>query len=147
MTPRREFHEAVDPSPAILAAIIEGEAYAVGLRGALSTGRFAMQHIKAKAFGSTDLPERVARSFGGAVDDKFIQARLRGIHLRAATKFQFLSSEPRRGFDTLVEVLLTCVKTTTERDLEKEIARTIGAADDDQTVRALTVRILALRGG
>lgn len=113
------------------------------MRGALGTARVVGRGIKAKFQGTSDLAERVARSFGGAVDDEFIQARLPGIHRRVAKAV--LPSDPRRGFDALVEALLPRVKATEEGTLEKEVAQAIEAAEDDRVVRVLAVRILALR--
>lgn len=126
-------------------AILEGEAYAVGMRGPLDTAAVVARGIKAKLTGPSDLAERVAHSFGGAVDDGFTQARLQGIHRRVAKAF--LSSEPRRGFDALVEALLPTMKATEESALKREIARGIGAGVDDRIVHVLAVRILALRKG
>jgi hypothetical protein len=45
----------------------------------------------------------------------------------------------------LVEALLPTIKATEEADVEREIARAIGAGDDDRVVHVLAVRILALR--
>jgi hypothetical protein len=126
-------------------AILEGEAHAVGMRGALGTGRLVAQRIKAKLGGSTDLAERVARSFGGAGDDKFTRDRIAGIHRRVARAV--LSSEPRRGFDALVAALLPLVQAREEHALEQEIARVLNAADTDRVVHVLAVRILALQRG
>lgn len=99
----------------------------------------------ARLGGASDLAERVARSFGGAVEDSFVQARLPGIHRRVAAAA--LPSEPRRGFDALVEALLPTVEATKEADVEREIADAIGADGDDRVVHVLAVRILALRKG
>lgn len=93
--------------------------------------------------GASDLAARVARSFGGAIEDRFIQARLLGIHRRVAVAH--LPSEPRRGFDALVEALLPTIKATEETDVEREIARAIGGGEDDLVVHVLAVRIRALR--
>jgi hypothetical protein len=93
---------------------------------------------------TSDLAKRVAQSFGGAVEDKFIQARLPKIHRRVLKAYES-PSKPRRGFDALVEALLPMVKTTEEAALEREIAQAIGADINDRVVHNLAVRIRALR--
>jgi hypothetical protein len=100
--------------------------------------------LKAKCKKPDDLAERVAQSFGGAVEDRFIQARLPKIHRRVATAYR-PPSEPRRGFDALVEALLPTIKATEEADLKREIAQAIGADIDDRVVHNLAMRILRLR--
>ena len=127
-------------STRVKSAILEGEAHAFGR---LST--VVAKGLKAVG-GASDLAE-VARSFGGAVKDSFIQARLPGIHRRVAKAFAkaFLFSEPRRGFDALVDALLPNTTALEEAPLELEIARAIGADADDRVVHVLAVRILALR--
>jgi hypothetical protein len=115
------------------------------MRGSLATAAVVARAIKAKLRGGPDLAERVARSFGGAVEDRFIQARLPGIHRRVAAAV--LPSEPRRGFDALVEALLLTTNAKEQPELEREIARVIDAGGDDRVVHVLAVRILALRKG
>lgn len=105
----------------------------------------AARAVKAKLKGASDLAELVARSFGGALEDQFTQARLPGIHSRVLNAD--LPSEPRRGFDALVDALLPTVTAADEGALEIEIARAIGAGVDDRVVHVLAVRILALRKG
>jgi hypothetical protein len=113
------------------------------MRGSLGTAAVVARGFKAKFGRASDLPERVARSFGGAVEDSFTQARLPGIHRRVAKALP--PSEPRRGFDALVDALLPNTTAQEEAPLEVEIARAIGAAVDDRVVHVLAVRILALR--
>ena len=127
-------------------AILEGEAYALGMRGSLGPAPVA-RGIKAKLTRSSDLAEPVARSFGGAPDDRFTQARLPGIHLRVAKAKAILPPEPRRGFDALVDALLPRIKATEEFAVEREIARCLDAGVDDRLVHILAVHILALRKG
>lgn len=115
------------------------------MRGHFGTAAVLARGVKAKFKGPTDLAERVARSFGAAVEDRFTQARLIGIHRRVASAV--LPSEPRKGFDALVDALLSTVKAEEEAALEIEIARAIGTAVDDRVVHVLAVRILALRKG
>lgn len=115
------------------------------MRGSLGTAAVVLRGFQAKINGASDLAKRVARSFGGAVEDRFVQARLPEIHRRVAGAA--LPSHPRSGFEALVEALLPVIKATEEHDVELEIARAIGASDDDRVVHVLAVRILFLRRG
>lgn len=124
---------------------MEGEAFAVGMRGTFGTAAVVLRGFQAKLKRESDLAERVARSFGGSVEDRFVQARLPEIHRRVAKAV--LRAEPRRGFDALVEALLPVIKATEEHDVEREIAQKIGASYDDRVVHVLAIRVLALRNG
>lgn len=130
-------------------AVVSRVIGAVGMRGSLRKAAVAARGVKAKFKEPSDLAESVARSFGGAVEDRFIQARLPGIHRRVFKAVrqskQSKQPEPRRGFDALVEALLPTITATEETDVEREIARAIGAGADDRVVHVLAVRILALR--
>lgn len=130
---------------AITDAILEGEAHALGMRGSSGKPTEVYRILVEKIKGASDIAERVARSFGGSVGDKFVKARLHGIHRRVVASA--LRPTPRRGFDALVDVLYQMLEAQKEGDIEREIARAIHADSDDQVVRALAVRIAALRKG
>jgi hypothetical protein len=119
-------------------AILEGEAYALDIRGSFRNVRAIVNGL----IGIPDLAERVARSFGGGVEDRFIQNRMPGIHFRLARAT--LPSEPRRGFDALTEALLPIVRATQESDIKYEIARALNAEINDRVVHVLAARIRAL---
>lgn len=112
-------------------------------RGKLGTAKVLLRGVRAKLKDSSNLVEDVARSFGGSREDAFVLDRLPGIHRRVAQAA--LPPKPRKGFDALVEVLLPHLTEADEADLEREIAVAILADVDDEVVRALAVRILALR--
>lgn len=144
LMPHRTVDATADARRRIVQAILEGEAHAVGMRGALGTARVVAHGIKAKLQKPDDLAVRVANSFGGAVDDRFTQARMEGIHQRVAMAVVSWK-RPRPGFEALVEALLPSVTATAERELKLEIAGAIDADVDDRVVHVLAVKILSLR--
>lgn len=89
-----------------------------------------------------DLAQRLADSFGGAVEDRFIQARLKKLDVHVPTLLDSLWKQPRRGFDALVDALLPTIKATEKTDAKREIARAIGADENDRVVANLAARIL-----
>jgi hypothetical protein len=146
-TYRSSVNNCTSSEEMIKQAILEGEAYAVKKRGIRGIWLRGKSSINKKNKEESDLPEHVARSFGGSVEDRFIQTRLPKIHRRAASTLASMRTEPRRGFDALVEALLSTTKAIEEPEVEREIAQAIDASVDDRVVHVLAVRIMALRKG
>lgn len=124
---------------AIERAIIEGEAYALGSKIVPLPSLFSF------LTSDGELPERIAKSFGGSKTDKLVMERIPGIRDRVRnTK---LPSYPRKGFDAIVDVLK-------ETDLNWRasvdqccvaVASLLKAAPDDEAVRNIVLRVKRLR--
>ncbi|MCZ7585371.1 MAG: hypothetical protein M5R36_19655 [Deltaproteobacteria bacterium] len=129
-------------------AIIEGEAYALGFKGKLGSLKIIASkvHEKGKEYlgERSDLQRRLAKSFGGDLNDKFIQDRVEGILLRIVKRP--IQKEPRRGFDALVEVLskredIISFLNLSEEQAAKEVAKILKASTDDRVVRNIVIRL------
>lgn len=104
------------------------------------------RYEKLRGRGS-ELPQRLAHSFGGDSSDLFIHNRMAALHLRVA--FSAISSQPRRGFDALVETLsrlpdLRSLLAGSDERAAKALAALLGAAPADRVVHNLLLRLRRL---
>ncbi len=120
-------------------AIIEGEAYALGNK------IVPLPSLLSFLTSDKDLPERIAKSFGGSKTDKLVLDRIRGI--RDRVRNTSLPSYPRKGFDALVDVIK-------DADLNWHlsveqccigVASLLNSAPDDEAVRNIVLRVKRLR--
>lgn len=124
---------------AIQRAIIEGEAYALG------SNIVQLPTLFSFLTRDDELPERVAKSFGGSKSDKLVTDRIPGIRNRVRNTN--VPSSQRRGFDAIVDVLK-------DSDLDwdvtvdqccNSVASILSAAPDDEAVRNIVLRVKRLR--
>jgi hypothetical protein len=126
-------------------AIVEGEAYALDFKNTIGMFFSGFKNLATDFLGpQSDIRERLAQSFGGAPSDVFIAAREAGIHRRVIAAL--LPPRPRRGFDALVEALRKALPAAAARgeNGRTNVARLLRASADDQVVRNLVARIVAL---
>lgn len=125
-------------------AILEGEAFASGLSGNLGTLKVIISGLK-NFREQDDQLECVAKSFGGAPTDLFIQRITPGIHRRVSTSF-VKQTIPRRGFDTIFEALQPHFqgRRLNRAQLEVEVAKLLDVTPDDFMVRNLSARLAVI---
>jgi hypothetical protein len=126
-------------------AILAGEKFVLEQNGHLN-------NIKAlinRTAHSVEIAQLLANSFGGAVEDHFVETRLKEMFkffkIFKIFKYRYSGIKAQKGFGVLVNALSPLTQGTKKCEIKQVIAREIGAKEGDLIVSNLAKRILVLR--